>query len=413
MFEFKIIGLFCSLNDQVTTLRQYDFLLGGLEEVERECKDLLIPFHLCVGDTAVCLPEFVRNHKIAAVVCDFTPLREQLQCVEQVKAALPVNVPFTQVDSHNIVPLWISSDKQEFVAYFMRRRINARLNEFLTEFPPVVEHPYNNKNTMNIKSIEWKQVRASLQCDHSVEPVKWLEPGYTMACAQLQSFCVERLAIYSAKRNDPTVNALSGLSPWLHFGQISAQRCILEVMRYQSQYKDSVEAFCDEAIVHRELADNFCYYNKNYDNLKGLYPWAIKTLEEHRTDERNPTYAFTEFEGASTHDDLWNAAQMQLVHEGKMHGFLRMYWAKKILEWSSSPEVALKTAIHLNDKYSLDARDPNGYVGCMWSIGGLHDHGYPNRPIFGKVRYMNYNGCQRKFDVKAFVAQYNPNCKTE
>lgn len=124
-----------------------------------------------------------------------------------------------------------------------------------------------------------------------------------------------------------------------------------------------MEAFCEEAIIHRELADNFCYYNKNYDNLNGLYSWAFKTLNEHRDDERNPSYKLSEFEKPNTHDDLWNAAQLQLVREGKMHRFLRKYWAKKILEWSNSPEEALETAIYLNDKYSLDGRDPKGYVG--------------------------------------------------
>eukprot|EP00099_Drosophila_melanogaster_P025311 NP_724615.1 uncharacterized protein Dmel_CG18853 [Drosophila melanogaster] len=153
-------------------------------------------------------------------------------------------------------------------------------------------------------------------------------------------------------------------------------------------------------------ADNFCFYNEHYDSLKGLSSWAYQTLDAHRKDKRDPCYSLEELEKSLTYDDLWNSAQLQLVREGKMHGFLRMYWAKKILEWTATPEHALEYAILLNDKYSLDGRDPNGYVGCMWSIGGVHDMGWKERAIFGKVRYMNYQGCRRKFDVNAFVMRY-------
>lgn len=162
-------------------------------------------------------------------------------------------------------------------------------------------------------------------------------------------------------------------------------------------------AFCEESIVRRELSDNFCYYNKNYDNLKGAYDWAQKTLDDHRKDKRTYVYSRDQLEQARTHDDLWNSAQIQMVKEGKMHGFLRMYWAKKILEWTKTPEEALETAIYLNDRYQLDGRDPNGYVGCMWSIAGIHDQGWREREVFGKIRY---DGCKRKFDVAAFVARY-------
>ena len=160
--------------------------------------------------------------------------------------------------------------------------------------------------------------------------------------------------------------------------------------------------------MRRELSDNFCFYNPNYDNLNGIYPWARESLNLHKADTRSPLYTKDQFERAETYDDLWNAAQFQMVQTGKMHGFLRIYWAKKILEWSESPETALEIAIYLNDKYSLDGRDPNGYVGCMWSIGGIHDQGWAERSIFGKIRYMNYAGCKRKFDVAKFVKRYPP-----
>lgn len=217
-FELPLLITFCiTPQDANITKRHYEFLLCGLKELEHELHELSIPFHLCFGSAAYCLSEFVRLNEISAVVCDLTPLREQLQRVEEVKLALPADVPLTQVDAHNIVPLWIASDKQEFVAYYMRRRINPRLNEFLTEFPPVIKHPHN-KNIMNIERVDWKKARDSFDGNCSVGAVSWAKPGYTAACEQLHSFCTKRLPIYNDKRDDPTVNALSGLSPWLHFG---------------------------------------------------------------------------------------------------------------------------------------------------------------------------------------------------
>eukprot|EP00913_Durusdinium_trenchii_P022911 g21512.t1 len=175
---------------------------------------------------------------------------------------------------------------------------------------------------------------------------------------------------FASLRNDPTQQALSGLSPWIKFGQISAQRCALTVKKAKAP-KSSVEAFLDEAIVRRELSDNFCWYNEHYDSLKGAAAWAVETLNKHRKDQREYLYSRRQLEEAKTHDELWNAAQRQMVLEGKMHGFLRMYWAKKVLEWSKDGASALATAIYLNDRYNLDGRDPNGYVGCMWSICGV------------------------------------------
>lgn len=174
----------------------------------------------------------------------------------------------------------------------------------------------------------------------------------------------------------------------------------------RSRFPSSVDAFIEEAVVRRELSDNFCFYNPDYDNFNGLTNWAQTTLNAHRKDTREYLYTRSEFSQAQTHDDLWNAAQLQLIKEGKMHGFLRMYWAKKILEWTTSPEEALEIGIYLNDRFSLDGRDPNGYVGVMWSVGGIHDQGWGERTVFGKIRYMNYQGCQRKFKVPEFVAKY-------
>ena len=159
--------------------------------------------------------------------------------------------------------------------------------------------------------------------------------------------------------------------------------------------------------MRRELSDNFCYYNDHYDSLQGASDWARNTLEKHSSDPREHVYTFDEFEQAQTHDAAWNAAQRQLTSTGKIHGYMRMYWAKKFLEWTEQPKTALKWAIKLNDRYSIDGQDPNGYVGCMWSITGVHDRGWTERDIFGKIRYMNFNGLKRKFDIEAYIEEYS------
>jgi len=197
------------------------------------------------------------------------------------------------------------------------------------------------------------------------------------------------------------LNYFSNISPYLHYGHISSQRLVFELLKLDSN--NDIDAFIEQTLVRKELADNFCYYNKNYDNFLCLADWAKSTLNEHRNDKRDFIYNLDTFENSDTHDDLWNAAQNQMRFNGKMHGYMRMYWAKKILEWTKSPEEAFQIAIELNDKYELDGRDPNGYTGVAWSIGGIHDRPWFERPVFGKIRYMNYNGCKRKFDVNKYI----------
>merc|ERR1712048_10230 len=231
------------------------------------------------------------------------------------------------------------------------------------------------------------------------------KPGTDAGLSMLHHFIYKKLKIFDKDRNNPCMDALSNLSPFYHFGQVSTARAAMEVQKCKGKYKEAVEGYLEELIVRRELSDNFCFFNEKYDQLEGATAWAQTTLNAHANDEREYVYALNEFEEYRTRDDLWNAAQKQLVVEGKMHGFLRMYWAKKILEWTQSPKEALKFAIYLNDRYSIDGRDPNGYVGCMWSICGIHDQGWKERPVFGKIRYMNYNGCKRKFDVAMFVTR--------
>jgi deoxyribodipyrimidine photo-lyase len=263
--------------------------------------------------------------------------------------------------------------------------------------------------------------------------VAWALPGTEQAMMQFQNFVKNGLKRFDSLRNDPNyVDVCSGLSPWLNHGHVSFQQLAMEV-KALNKYANGTASYIEEGLVRRELSDNFVYYSPDdYDSLEGAAGWARESLELHASDKREYLYSLEEFENGMTHDDLWNAAELQLVTEGKMHGFvsaetimvdhfstmyswrlhvvvvvqLRMYWAKKILEWTKSPLVALRTAQYLNDKYALDGKDPNGFVGVGWSIMGIHDMGWKERPIFGKIRFMNYNGCKRKFNVANFVARY-------
>ena len=380
------------------TLRQYCFMLTGLEQVQVSAAKLNIPLVLLRGEPVRAVVRYARKTNVAAIVTDFSPLRLPRHWRRSVSEA--VTAPVYEVDAHNVVPVWEVSDKLEYAAYTIRPKIHRLLPDVLTPFPKVAKHPF--RCDMMIPEIDWHAARRTLRVDRSIGPIDGVRAGEEAARATLDAFLSHRLAGYDEQRNDPTLDGQSGLSPYLHFGQLSAQRVALDVAP-RDQALASQEAFFEELIVRRELSDNFCLHNPHYDSFDGFPDWARKTLTEHRGDPRRYLYTREQLEAAETHDDLWNAAQREMVSCGKMHGYLRMYWAKKILEWTPSPEEALAEAIYLNDRYALDGRDPNGYVGCAWSVGGVHDRAWPERDIFGKIRYMSYDGCKRKFDVAAYI----------
>ena len=398
------------------TLRRYDFLLGGLAEVEAELGGLGVPFRLLRGAPADEVPAFAKRHGVRAIVTDFSPLRAPRGWKEAVAAALPAT-PLIEVDAHNVVPVWVASDKQEVGARTLRRKITDRLPEYLREIPKLTAAdvaaaaaaaPAALKQECKAEAPDWAALKDSLDLDRSVGPCdEWCEPGAAAALRAVAAFCEGgRLKAFGTKRNDPNAVAASDLSPYLNFGHLSAQRMALIVKEHSRSHNESVASFLEESIVRRELADNFCFYQPHYDSLEGAAGWAAETLRVHAADPREHTYTLEQMEKGKTHEDVWNAAQLQLVGRGKMHGFMRMYWAKKILEWSPTPAEALRRALYLNDKYELDGADPNGFVGCAWSVMGTHDMGWAERAVFGKIRYMNYNGCKRKFDIARFVATW-------
>lgn len=387
------------------TLRQYGFMLKGLEECAARLAALGIPFYLLQGHPPAEIITFIQQHSVGGVVTDFDPLRIKRGWREEAAAASSVS--FIEVDAHNIVPCRVASTKQEFGAYTIRPKIHRLLSDFLEDFPPLQHHPFPWPSSQpHLNKVDYASVLSSLQIDRTVQEVTTVEPGGSAAHRHLRDFILSGLDGYDLLRNDPNLSGQSGLSPYLHFGQISAQRVALEAGRTAGD-TPSGDAFLEELVVRRELSDNFCWYNMNYDRTEGFPDWARQTLKAHRHDQREFLYTPEQFEYSRIHDPLWNAAQREMVTTGRMHGYMRMYWAKKILEWSPSPEEAMQIAIYLNDRYELDGRDPNGYTGIAWSIGGVHDRAWGERPVFGKIRYMNDKGCRRKFDVEGYIGRYS------
>lgn len=380
------------------TLRHYAFMLKGLKQVSERLRGLSIPFEILRGEPADSITRFCSEHGACCVICDFDPLRIKRQWFDG--AASEATIPFIEVDGHNIVPCRVASTKREFGAYTLRPKIRRLLSEFLVDIPQIVSHPFNSDRKfeqMDISSLlQW------ISPDNSVAEVSGVASGEEAAVAGLSNFIANGLDGYATRRNDPVGDGQSGLSPWLHFGQISSQRVAFAVAMHGEN--EDTAAFLEELIVRRELSDNFCLHCKDYDSIDAAHDWARRTLEKHRKDARQYLYSRDEFECAETHDPLWNAAQRQMLRAGKMHGYLRMYWAKKILEWSEIPEEAISTAVYLNDRYSLDGRDPNGYAGIAWSVCGVHDRAWGERPVFGSIRYMSHDGCKRKFDVMSYIA---------
>lgn len=415
--DVPVFVVFCLVDRFLgATRRKYEFMLRGLQEVEATLARKKIPFFFLRGDPEEEIPNFIKKYEIGTLVTDFSPLRIKRTWTE--KVASGIKVPFFEADAHNVVPCWEASKKQEYAAHTFRPKLLRLLPEFLTEYPeleantefPEIIVSYGKSETFS--EVQKNGIGTLLPGEFLEEKTGFLpdlalfEAGETAARKVMDEFLTNKLGSYSTLRNDPTKDALSNLSPYLHFGQVSAQRVALKVEKAKADL-ESKRVFLDELLVRKELADNFCYYNPFYDSFDGFPEWAKKTLNSHRHDQRSHIFTLEELETGRTYDPLWNASQIELLRRGKMHSYMRMYWAKKILEWSESPEKALETAIYLNDKYELDGRDPNGYAGIAWSIGGVHDRAWQEREIFGKIRYMSYEGSKRKFDVKSYIAKYS------
>lgn len=394
-----VVSVFCLQSScGAASRRHFEFMLDGLAELAVGLAEIGIPLLVRQGDATVVLPAVVGELSAGVVVCDFAPLRRSRS--RRARLAADLSVPLIEVDSRNVVPAWIAADKQLYAAHHLRGRYERLLPEYLAELPPAAKS--RGAPTDLFERFDRDAALAWISAEDHGPPLS-IASGEQAARLALDVFIRDRLSGYATRRGNPSSDGQSGLSPYLHFGQLSIQRAVAEVMAAAAG--DDVDEFVDEAVVWRELAENFCFFQPAYARVEGFADWARATLSAHAGDAREVVYSLAEFESADTHDPLWNAAQTELVRTGKMHNYLRMYWAKKILEWSESPEEAMRIAVLLNDRYSVDGRDPNGYAGIAWSIGGVHDRAWPERAVYGKIRYMNYNGAKRKFDVEAYIAR--------
>lgn len=363
--------------------RQYHFLLEGLKEIKNKATKLNISFFFIKDNENIYSKDWLKKMKIVQIVSDFSPLKELLT----LKKKIPISC--LDVDTHNIVPVWIASEKQEFAARTIRKKITRQLKRFAIEPEKIVLHPYTANHPVIVN--DWNAYKSK---NDSI-PIEWCHGGTTNALKQLTYF-LDHIKGYSENRNDPLQNAVSNLSPWLHFGFISSLRCYLEAEKLKkntksNSIKNDINSFIEEIVIRKELSDNYCYYNKNYDSLSGLPEWALKTLNEHKNDKRETIYSYKTLLNGQTNDKAWNMAQQQLIEKGKIHGYMRMYWAKKLIEWTKDYKTAYKYAIEMNDDFSIDGNDPNGYVGVLWCFG-LHDRAWTERKIYGKIRYMSTIG---------------------
>jgi deoxyribodipyrimidine photo-lyase len=380
--------------------RHYTFLLEGLQETRDTLARRGIKMIIQQGAPAEVVLKLARHASV--IVCDCGYLRHQKSWRNEVARQAACRV--VQVESDVIVPLRVVSDKAEYAARTIRPKIHKHLADYLIDFKPTTV----KKSTLNldVKGLDIENLDAvlrKLKLDPDVGPVTHFFKGGSSRARQIfKSFLHRRLANYVDNRNQPQTDDISHMSPYLHFGQISPLYLALQINGLDRDLQAAKDSYLEELIVRRELAMNFANYALHYDSYKCLPNWARLTLAEHQKDPREYVYTRRQLENAQTHDEYWNAAMREMRYTGFMHNYMRMYWGKKILEWSNTPEHAFRTTLAINNKYFLDGRDPNSYTGVAW-VYGVHDRAWFERPIFGKVRYMAATGLERKCDIKGYV----------
>jgi deoxyribodipyrimidine photo-lyase len=384
-------------------LRHYTFLAQGIPDIAEHARARGIGFVLRrYPDHS--LPEFCAEVKASLVIGDENPLREPRRWRE--RAAQKLTVPFWTVDADVIVPSKLLG-KEQYAARIIRPRLHVQLERFSSlAGNSTAKISWHQRPGLAVRHDEattditegWKNL------DRSVGPVESFRGGTTEALRLLDEFVRCKLAKYPENHGKPEVDGTSRLSPYLHFGQIGPHT-VLHAVQNADVPQSAKDDYLDELLTWRELAINFVHFNPLYDSIESAPDWAHKTLAAHARDSRPTVYSREQLEHAATHDELWNAAQLQMLYAGWMHNYMRMYWAKKILEWSTSPAVAYQTAVYLNDKYFLDGRDPDGYAGVAWAIGGKFDRPWFERPVFGTIRWMSGDAARKKFDAEKYIAQ--------
>jgi deoxyribodipyrimidine photo-lyase len=381
-------------------LRHYTFMLEGLKELKGRLEERGVPFLVLRGSPD---KEVVKvSRQASMVVTDCGYLRVQREWRKEVAENAPC--PVLQVETDVVVPVEEACPKEAYSAAVLRPKINSQSRKYLVSLSETpVKYTMRDQDFagLNFKK-PIPSILSSLSIDRTVKPVSRFRGGTPEAKRLLEDFIAHKLKDYGELRSDPSLDCVSHMSPYLHFGQISPLYIALQVWEAGRISAKTREAYLEELIVRRELAMNFAYYNPAYDSFQAIPDWAKRTLKAHHRDKREYVYSQDELEEAKTHDPYWNAAQREMVITGKMHNYMRMYWGKKILEWCARPEEALRIAVYLNNKYELDGRDPNSFAGVAWCFG-KHDRPWGERKIFGQVRYMNDAGLRRKFKIDEYV----------
>ena len=381
--------------------RHFTFLLEGLRETCRTLAERgirLVVRRMRPDELALEL-----GKDACAIVCDRGYLRHQREWRRNVAARAGKLV--LQVESDVLVPVDVASNKAEYAAYTLRPKLHRLWPTYLVPLErTALERESIVLKVAGLDLDDPTGVLNELDCDRGVAPVATLRGGSSQARALLERFLANTLAGYTKEGKRPENDQTSKLGPYLHFGQISPLEIALAVDNSREAGGDNAGAFLEELLVRRELGCNFVENTPKYDAYTGAVPrWAQATLAEHASDPRPHAYTKRTLEAARTHDPYWNMAMREMRDAGFLHNYMRMYWGKKILEWSATPEAAFETTLALNNKYFLCGRDPNAYTNVAW-LFGLHDRPWFERPIFGKVRYMAASGLERKFDMDAYLA---------
>jgi deoxyribodipyrimidine photo-lyase len=386
-------------------LRHYAFLNQGLPDVEADLAARNISFVMRRAPHES-HERFLAEVHAGFLIGDENPMREPEQWRREI--ASRIRIPFWTVDTDVVVPSKLI-EKAQYGAYTIRPRLYRLLPEYLHPYEnPHAEHAWTRPRGFQVDSVHEDMARGWEHLDRSVAPVEAWKGGTHAALKRLRVFAGSMLEDYDARRNRPEMDGTSCMSPYLHFrhvGPVTLALAVDAVAKANPKLQAARDSYFNELIVWRELAVNFVRYTTTYDSPECAESWAKATIAEHARDEREHLYTLRELEAAQTHDDLWNAGQAQMVRYGWMHNYVRMYWAKKILEWTPDVATAMKYAVYLNDKYFLDGRDPNGYAGIAWAILGKFDRAWGERPIFGKIRYMSGASTGRKFDSKRYIEQ--------
>jgi deoxyribodipyrimidine photo-lyase len=379
--------------------RSFAFMLEGLAETAAALAERGIKLVLRRGRPDRVALELADDASL--VVCDRGYLRHQRQWRRAVAEA--VGRYMVQVETDVVVPVDEASDKSEYAARTLRPKIDKRRDEYIRPLRP--GRPGKASLPLRVPgdcdATKAERILDELRIDREVGRVRHFRGGTAAARRRLTGF-LRRAAGYAEARNDPADPSTSALSPYLHFGHISPVEIAHKIESASGPSRADKDTFLEELIVRRELAVNFVEFEEHYDSYRCLPAWARKTLAKHENDERPHRYTAAQLENAETHDPYWNAAMNEMRVTGYMHNYMRMYWGKKILEWSDTPEQAYRTTLAINNRWFLDGRDPASYANVAW-IFGLHDRPWQERPIFGTVRYMAASGLERKFDIDGYV----------